>query len=368
MAWNASVSNLSIQRRALSAESVPALKKMFALDELPLGPSNVSFELHDVPTAVANAIRRVLTDEMPARALHVPADGFDTEQTTEQYMLPQFVNERIGLLPLRLQIPDDIASELELELDVKNPTELSVSIYAGDLHVAAGRMPAPLFNPTFELCTLSPGTRIVIRRIRVATGLGRDNAAFILARHAVARPVDIPEFDRAETHALDAPHADNSGFRVSCLVANPRRHRVTLTFPATSANPAEVRATLADACSTILDRIRAVGAVIERGAGGTGGTGGTAGASASGAQFTVLRLEAGLSEGQLLVPGETYTVGELLRRAVHDLIPNVAYVVYLVEQNTLKFTIRHSDDVQRALLKCVRMCAETFEKIQQGLR
>jgi DNA-directed RNA polymerase subunit L len=358
---SAEVTSVKIARSEINADAIPELRELFQLDRLPLGESRVVIELKGVPTAVVNALRRVVTDEIQGKALRVPENGFDTALTTELFMLPQFVNDRIAGLPLRPQIPAEMVDELQLQLDVANTRAEPLSVYAGDLEITKGSMPEALFNPTFKLCVLQPGKRIVIRGIHIATGRGRDNAAYQVARRAAYTHLDIPQYDEEDTHAQDGKAVDLSGYKVSSLVANPRHHRLTATILATSPNPAEVRSIFADACSNIKDRLRQVSAAIEQSA--------TTGSRSQGIQYTVVTLESGLREGLLLVPGETHTIGELLRRMVFEIAPDIAYVAYRIisHVNQLSFQIRHSDDVTDLLLRAIRHGISIYDEVQQGI-
>lgn len=358
-----SVAALRMERHQLTRAQVPELWDLYRMEQLPLRPTKIELELQGVPTAVANALRRAVLDEMEGRALQVPEGGFNVAETTERFMLPQFVNKRISLLPLGLQISPETVATLRLRLDSINETATLKTVYAGDLAVTAGHMPTPLFNPTFPLCTLEPGNRIVIDGIRITAGYGRASSIYNVACQGVSLPLDIGRLDRKETHEAGGSAVDESGFTVSCLVANPRHHLLRAVFPATSANYAsEVRATLADACSAVLGRLRLVAAAASR-------SGAEDGELGRGIMYTVVRLEDGLTEGQLLLPGETDTIGGLLKRAVFDGTPGISFVEYAVasHENVLKLTIRHTGDVTQALLAGAGWCIAAFEAIRRGI-
>jgi DNA-directed RNA polymerase subunit L len=357
----AEVVAVRVARRALTAQEVPALRELYGLERLPLADARVEIELRGVPTAVVNALRRAVLDEMPGHALQVPPDGFDAAATTESFMLPQFVNQRLALIPLRPQVPAEVAVRLRLRLAADNPGPTLRAVYTGDLEVAAGAMPEPLFNPTFTLCTLQPGKSIRIEGIRIASGFGRDDAAFMVTRRAAYRHLDLPQHSPEDTHDSAGAAVDLSGYKVSCLVADPRHHLLTATVPATGPDPAEARAVFADACAHLIERLRLVQAVVGGRAEGRRG--------ARGARYTVVDLESGLAEGLLRVPGETYTLGELLRRAVYERTPDIASVVYdvVAHENLLSFSLRHAGDVTRVLLDAAQHCVATFEAIQRGI-
>lgn len=355
------VGRVRIERSELTAEAVPELRELFGLERLPLGESAVEIELRGVPTAVVNALRRVVTDELAWHAMQVPEGGFDTTQTTDRFMLPQFVNERIALVPLRPQISADAIEKLRLQLDVTNSSATVLAVYAGDLEVVEGEMPGVIFNPTFKLAALQPGKRLVVRGIRITSGIGRDHARYHVARHTAFRHLDIPQHDTADTHEPDGVAADKSGYKVSSSVANPRHHALTAILPATTANPAEVRSVFADACANIKDRLRLVAAAVEQSVAG--------GSYGRGIQYTVVTLESGLSEASLLVPGETHTIGELLRRSVYETSPEVSYVDYRIITHTaqLSLRLRHSDDVTATLLRALQHAVAIFDEIQRGV-
>jgi DNA-directed RNA polymerase subunit L len=359
----AEVVRVEITRKELTAAEVPALRELFDLERLPLAQAHVKIEIKGVSTAVVNALRRAATDEMLGYALEVPVDGFSVQDTTELMMLPQFVNQRIALLPLRAQAAAGVADKLRLQLDRTNRDASTLAVYAGDLEIVEGEMPEPLFNPTFKLAVLQPGKRLVIRGIRVAAGYGRDNGAFLVARRAAYGHRDIPQHTEAETHEADGAAADSSGYKESSLVANPRHHVLTATLAATSPNLAETRAVFADACANVKDRLLLLRSTVERQTGAPGGF------AHRGVQYTVVQLETGLSEGVLQVPGETYTIGELLRRAVYELAPDVPFVAYVVSshENRMNFTVRHTEDVTRLLLGAIRDSIAIFDALQRGI-
>ena len=369
------VTALSVERETIDA-STPAgkeiddcLRETFGdrggLGTLwPLATERLSVEIGGLPAAYANAIRRVVLGELPGRALEVVS--FDHGRTTEKLMLPEFVEKRISLIRLAPQIPDGVAADLRLSLDVKNETETYLPVYAGDLEVSSRRGGAPgaamsggpLFNPLAELARLSPGKTMVIPEIRVATGRGDKDAAFAVASRAVCRPLDLEELPRAQTHArrlgpaelealppaeraarrADGAAGGQSGFATSSAVANPRRHRVQFSVPAVPAGTQACRAVLLDAVADILRRL---GDVAEFLAGwGTRPAGAKPEIRRPGMSFAVSddASRDGNSGGLLVVAGETETVGQLLVRTASELFPGLA--------NASSTCIAHSGDLR----------------------
>jgi DNA-directed RNA polymerase subunit L len=359
----ASVERFSVSRYELTAEKAPELMAMFGIARLPLAEAQVELELKGVSTAVVNALRRTVCDEMLGYCLQVAPTPEDAVLTTEQFMLPQFYNQRISLIPLRPQIPPEVVSSLELGLDVTNRGTADMSVYAGDLEVVGtGALSEPLFNPTFRIAVLQPGRRLVIRSVKIAAGYGRDNAAFMVARRTAHRHLDLPEHPRKETHEQGGAAVDLSGYKDSCLVSDPRHHVLRATLPATTADyQSEARATFAEACSRVKERLRIVAATLSASV-----------AATSGATFTVVRLQsgessAGLELGTLQVPGETHTIGVLLRQTVYEMHPEISFVGYSIAADILTVTVRHTSDVARILAAAVQQAVLIFDTIQQGI-
>jgi hypothetical protein len=365
----AEVLRVTITRSELGEPAREALRELIALgklppmpDKLPLMPAKVEIELKGVPTAVVNAMRRVATDEMLGHSLMLPVDGLDTELSTEAYMLPEFVGSRIRALVLRPRIPPKVIESLRLRLDVTNTEASPIYVYSGDLVIAEGDMPEPLFNPTTRIAFIYPGKRLVLNGIRIVAGYGRDHGLFLAARLAAYTHLDLPQYTDAEMREEGGPAVDLSGYKVSSLVANPRHHLLTAYVPATPADPSEARAVFVDVCVAIKDRLRLVKTAVDR-----HGETPSGGFAHRGVQYTVVQLGGGLYEGILRVPNETYTIGELLKRAIFELVPGVANDTYVVAENCLTLTVRHVEDVTQILARAIEHLVATFDAIQSGI-
>jgi len=211
-------------------------------------------------------------------------------------------------------------------------------------------------NPTIPIAFLGPGHRLVLHGIHITTGQGRTHGSYSVAHRAAFSHLDIPQHGRDATHEPDGAAADDSGYKVSSLVANPRHHRLTYAVPAT-ANVAEAVAVAVDACAHIYRRLELIAGVIE-------------GAAQVGAAFTVGRGAAGLEEGVLTIPSETFTVGELICRAVHELEPTIAFAAYTVSSHNdiLALTVRHAKGVAPIVLEATRHCQVVFDTLRTGIR
>ena len=342
----ASSSNITVTRVPLTAERAPLLRELYGLERLPLAPADIKFVLKG-STALANALRRTVTDEMPGHRLTVVPSEVDTVNTTEAFMIPFFIHERIMQVPLWRGATE---GALRFRLDVRNTGTSNLAVYSGDLHPLTGPKDHGLFNPTFEIGFLRPGNRLYIHEVLVTRGLGRDHASYNVMCCARFRHLDIAEHPRAATHAPDGAHVNSSGYVTSVLVADPRRHEFAAMLPATQRESDAVHA-MVDACDHLAGRLRRAQAAV------------------GSAQYAAIQLENGLTEGVLQIPGETPTIGELLRRKVCDLYPDVSYVSQqeITHESVMRFMLRHGD-ATLALLESIRACIEDVDAVREGFQ
>lgn len=360
----AKVVSLKITRHEINSKDLPELQYLFRLDALPLANAEWQLTLNNISVAAVNGLRRALTDEILGQALQVLPGGFNVELTTDRFMLPQFVLRRLSCIRLRPQISAEIIANLRLKLDITNQGATPYSVYTGDLEVVEGSLSEPIFNPTTRLAVLQPGKRIVINDIYISTGYGRENGIYNVACRTAFTHLDIEQYTDAEMRNEDGVAADQSGYKTSSLMANPKKHILTGIIPATSSNLAETRAVLEDACMSIKERLKLIATAVERRDELPSG-----GFAHRGVQYTVVKLETGLSEGILQVPGESHTIGELIRRTAYDLTPDIANVAYTIvsHENRLSITIRHTEDVTRILMNAINFAINTFDNLQRGI-
>lgn len=396
--WRPRASALRVAREPLTAARAPLLRELFGLEALPLAPAWLAVRLDGVPTAVVNALRRAATDEVEGCALEMPGleegaaggppAGYDLALSTDRYMLPEFLRDRLAAVPLRLGLQRHLGrrrGDLRLRLDVSNPSAETVSFFAGDLVVEGGAgdpealAGGPLFNPTTELGFLAPGCRVVVGGIRLATGRGRDRAQFGVARRGAFRHLDLPELPRWATHRPPAdpadprrlPAHDLSGYEEPSTVTDPRAHLLSMGFPATGPDPAAPRAALAGAAAALAARLRGLAAAVARGApppAAPPGPGDDEEAPDS-VEFTETRLGGGLEEVVIEAAGETFSVGEVVRRAVFDCAPELAFVgcAPVAHKGVFRIVVRHTDGARALLQEALAMAVATFDELARQL-
>jgi DNA-directed RNA polymerase subunit L len=91
--------------------------------------------------------------------------------------------------------------------------------------------------------------------------------------------------------------------------------------------------------------------------------------SSNSIKFTLISLENDLTEGILYIPGETYTIGEIIKRFVYENVPEIASISYhiVTHENKLVLSIRHVSDVTAILVNAINNAIEVMETIQKNI-
>lgn len=376
-----SVSVLKIRIKGMEEN----IQRIYGIDALPLSKSRVFVEFKGAPTPFANALRRVMNDEMKGKCLMVkspdakksqtegkdsPADGKGGGRgyySSDPFAMQPFVVGRIRLIPLRAQIPPSVIKTVRFELNAENDTASIKTIFSGDIQVAAGSLQIPIFNPTFQIAELRPKEVLRIPDIRIVEGYAYQEepipgsaARFKVACLTSLEHLDLKQYPESETHDRGGSQVDNSGYVESSLTSDPQHHKVTATVPATGEDLAETVTIPVDACSNILERLRRALRIAT-----------TAESSITGdnSDFTVSELIGGVNQGVLRIGGETHTIGKMLTRAVFDLMPDVSYVgdTRVEHENIMVLTVRHTEDIRKLVTGAIQICIDAMDALKTGI-
>lgn len=349
--------SINLTRKEINSKVIPNLKKIIGYDYLPLVNTHVSIEIKGLSTAYINAFRRTSIDEMVGYALQVP-NNINWNETDDEFMLPQFVVQRISLIPLKLNLGNDY-NKITFDLIAENNGTTVMSIYSKDLKLVTGKLSEPIFNPTFKICILQPGRKISIKGIYIDTGLGKDNIVYQRVRCAAYKHLDIPQYDYKDTHLPDGKMSDYSGYKISSMESNPKHHIYTCIIPATNKDNTNITSLFTDVCNTIKERIRYILSYIESTISNE--------SSSQGIEYSIFQLSEGIYEGVLEIIGETYTIGELIKRTIYDLIPDIINVKYVIilHDDKLKINIQYKEHVTKILIKSLKYCLTTFDSLQK---
>lgn len=318
------------------------------IEDLPLGRAVVTMELKNFPTAYVNALRRTLTDEMIGYSLQLSTNNTDFK-TTDNFLLLDFINERIILIPIKPLLTKQQQSSI-FSLYVNNNTSDVIEVTAEDLVCKGSGL---LFNPSNVICTLNPGCMLSIDNISISSGMGhaRYNRVFN-ARYEI---LDIKQYDRKETHLPTGSQASKSGFTVSSLVADPQHFRLRFEVAAVEKVENEITSLIKDACVRIKERVTVIKSYLE--AVDKAKLGNTISYS------VVQSQEHGLYIGELTIQNETDTIGELLKKTIY--MRGCESVTHRVSshEKELKIVIKHNESIDKILKIAIVDIIETFTSL-----
>lgn len=347
---------------------------------LPLVPERLEITVANAPTAVANALRRVICSEMKGRCLTFPQEGFDPAGlTTDEFMSDaDFLRHRLEMVPLR-PVTEAEAKSVRLRILAVNRGRDPLSVYAKDLELTEGKLSSPLCNPAIVLAVVQPGRALCIEGIHLVEASGDQRAvsggtaAMTVACRVACVPLDLKEVPREAMTARRGEAAGLSGYVESSLVARPMRHLISAVLPATPRARFHGPALALDACTILMGRLRAILHLIEtelREEADEPHSGGTP----EGSYLQIAHSQGGRTKAVLSVKGETVTVGYLIEVAVVDLNPNISYVAQscIKHEGRMVVTLYHSvaepEEAGLILLKATRRALSQVIQLEKGIR
>lgn len=132
------------------------------------------FEIINTNNDFANAIRRCLINELDIKILTVHMSDIFVD---DKYLLTDLIKDRIELLSINQNIPDN----LKFQLNVTNDTLNIMNIMSSDLIPNDGSSNNNYFNTNIKICELNSNKTIVINNIKVNTNNGIFNSKYELA-------------------------------------------------------------------------------------------------------------------------------------------------------------------------------------------
>lgn len=110
---------------------------------------------------------------MPGYCLTFGECDYKQKETTDKFMISDFIRQRLNSIPLRYGIGKKIIEETRFKLEIENLTSSDLPIYSGDLKVVSGPSPGIIYCPAHILGFIQPGRTILIENIRFIEGLGK---------------------------------------------------------------------------------------------------------------------------------------------------------------------------------------------------
>ncbi len=188
-------------------------------DPMSLLPQNswheASFELKNSYPEFANAIRRILIEELPVRSLYFEDSALETN---DRYLLIDYVRTTLSMIPI---LQDADMSKYLIYLSVSNNTNKKINVTSGDIKLVAkgdkkknNVSVSKLLNiPNITFYELGPNCTMRIKEITIVEGFAKDNAAaFSLLDNVSYSPIGLAPYDEEKVSGTRTIPKD---FRIS---------------------------------------------------------------------------------------------------------------------------------------------------------
>lgn len=298
-------------------------------------PRDLTFELHNTTTEMANALRRCINSELTVLAMDFDVNNVYTD---DSFIITDELKTRIKLIPIR-QI-----SDMTFSLNVTNPLDVIIPIYSSQIHKSGdtGAINGELMFAGSNILTyLRPGKYLRIENIKTVSGVGYiDGPAFSFPGKVGYSCIELEQMcsgaDGGEKDPLKTP--------VSSMESNPSKYR--LVIPRQKfIDPMQI---INIALDTLSDKINKLSDII----------GGTIG------NLYTSDIEITYTPGSVTVKifRETYTIGNMIVRYGMDVdasITNIHCIKPYQSVDYITVEIRHPDPKKIMML--------SMKKIQEEL-
>lgn len=168
----------------------------------------LSFELSGTYSAFANAIRRMLIEEIPTYCL----DVLDTDiETNDEFILNDMLTKNINLLPIRQEIKD--AEKASASLEIYNSTNQIIDITSSDIKCQG----CEIIDENIIVIRLRPGKHLKINNMNILRGCSKKRAdKFSLLNNVQYWPIDHEPYDIKSNTGERSINKDPTNFYISC--------------------------------------------------------------------------------------------------------------------------------------------------------
>lgn len=349
--------NFIAEIHEINKKDFPELYEIFKLDRLPLPGAEFSFEVKNVPTAFANGIRRVLTDELSSYRLGIDELTFiDYDKHTEVYCTYSMLLQSISNIRIKYNISPTEASKMRLKLSITNTSQFNIPVYSGDLQVTNGDAKLLMCNPNIQLAIVTPGKSIFVDNIKLIKDTGKNSGFNTVGCQVSAIPLDLPEYKKEEYTSATGKAANLACYIPQSTVVNPRHHKISGIFNCIE-SIGDIKTIICDSFDNIVKRLQKIEVAIS---------------DESTKTVDVVYDEKSISdesntyEASLVVTGETHTIAVLITKYVFDNNPKIEEVNYMIENDTVYFTIKSSKNIKSQLLISIKKIINDFKLVKES--
>ncbi len=354
------VKSIKVEKKIIDKSKLSGETQKLLPDMSILVPNYVEIVLESMHIGAANALRRVISDEVPVKAMNVPLSNIITNDV---FIVNDFVQSRLRQIPILQSIPFDT----KFSIDVSNTTAGIIEVTSADLICESKNgsklKPKDIMYETFVLTELNPSRYITIKDVIIDAGYNWQYGGYKIATNVALIPLDQQPFDPYEVANINIGSVNtgniNNKNKVKAALADPRKHR--LSFHTTG--NIDIKELFILACDEILTRLERVILEIKNGYNTIQEKGST-----SNAVKTEQR-----KIGYLQIENEGDTIGELIKRTVNDLFSDVKIITGITNpvDHSLKIQIESgsiNSNGSEELNIAVNECIKQFKKIREEFK
>lgn len=286
-----------------------------------LTSSHASIILTGCNAAIANAIRRTISNELEVKYLHCEYEDITTD---DPYIIPEMIQRRLRSIPLLQSVP----SGTKFELETANNTTSVIDVKSRELTVTGGRgKVSAYFDSTYTLFTLLSGRKMTISNIVVKSARGYNDhyGMCVMGVHCTSICKDVVPFNAY------------TGEGVHTQMADPRVWEVSFRTNGTAA-PRDI---LIAACTDLISRTKSVMDLIHS-------------------------IVNNKDEYVLSIPGESDSIGNAIVMTMLELHPDIEYTTYTVPtvERVAIIKVKTTDDINTVFKNTIARIIDTFEQIK----
>lgn len=167
------VKNIEVREYPIPSDTLALCERLGVLKHVPTSvPKDVTFELHETTTEMANALRRCMNSELEVLIMDFDSNYIHSD---DSFIIPHELRKRINYIPIRQILG------VTFSVDEYNPTNEIIPVYSRSIQESDSKKKnkEKMFSHTLILTYLRPGKRLRIKNIHIVAGTAyKKHAAF----------------------------------------------------------------------------------------------------------------------------------------------------------------------------------------------
>ena len=214
-----SIKEVRIEKTPELNEIIKMMKEYGNIDNayslLPSKPYHVvSFQINNTDSAFANALRRILVEEITVYSMTIEEPNILTDDEFISGM-KKVLLKNLALMPIN-QEHNMLDGDLKINLHVANNTNDIIDVFSSDIKVFNGKKDISeelITYPNIVIMRLRPGKYLNLREVYIQSGRAYEHYGyFSLLNSTMYKPLDITPYDQFTKQGQKSMEVDCSKF------------------------------------------------------------------------------------------------------------------------------------------------------------